>query len=121
MHGRAFLHVKDVLNFELGSCRPGVNKKALLVKRYLREPKYKELIVQKKNRKVKYNLQSYYYENNLYTKVISWYGSHKIISIVSHNFCKSTVEANMWTLNAFTLHKSFIKQKKMRLQLQLHF
>ena len=43
-----YLCVKDVLNFEIGSCRPSVNKKKLLMKRYIREPKYKEVIVQKK-------------------------------------------------------------------------
>ena len=117
-----FLKVKDVLNFEVGICRPSVNNKQLLVKRYNREPKFKEVIVQKKNRKIKYILNSYYDNNNLFTKVTSWYGTHKIISIVSHEICRSTVEANAWTLSAFTLHKTYLKKiKKMQFQLQLHF
>lgn len=125
LHISSYLWVNEVLKFEQGIGRHRVNKKKDLVDRYNREPKYKELTLQKKDREVKYLLYSYYYEDKLYTKVTSWYGTHKIISVVSHKLCNSTVEANLWTVNAFTLHKtSYFQLKKLRnripILLQLH-
>ena len=111
-HISKYLNVKDILNFELSTNRRGSTPIELLIQRYNKEPKHKEVTVYKKGRNVKYILDSYFTENRLYTKVTSWYGRHKIISIVSHNLCKSTVEANMWTLNAFTLHKTSIERLK---------
>tara|TARA_B100000902_G_scaffold174542_1_gene168361 strand:- start:548 stop:955 length:408 start_codon:yes stop_codon:yes gene_type:complete len=110
-----YLDVKDILNFELSAKRRGATPVEELIKRYHREPKHKEVIVYKKGRNVKYILDSYFTEDRLYTKVTSWYGRHKIISVVSHNLCTSTIEANMWTFNAFTQHKTSIEQlRKLR-------
>ena len=61
----------------------------------------------------------------LYTKVTSFYGHHKIISIISHEICKGTVEANRWTLRAFTLKTASFQQlarrQRIPMLLQLHF
>ena len=110
-----YLDVKDIINFELSAKRRGATPVEELIKRYHREPKHKEVIVYKKGRNVKYILDSYFTEDRLYTKVTSFYGRHKIISVVSHNLCTSTVEANMWTFNAFTQHKTSVEQlRKLR-------
>lgn len=66
------------------------------------EPKTVEVNLRKKGRIVKYILSSYYANNILYTKVKSWYGTHKIISVVTHKFIQSTRLANEWTLKCFT-------------------
>jgi len=118
-----YLRVKEVLNLEVGICRPYVNRREDLVKLYHREPKHKEVKIHKKGRNVKYVLDSYYEEDRLYTKVTSWYGKHKIISVVAHKKCTSTVEANIWTMNAFTLHKTSVTeldQLRHRILLKLH-
>ena len=78
-----------------------------------------------KDRPVKYILDSYYEGDHLYTKVMSFYGHHKIISVISHEICKSTVEANRWTLRAFTLKtasfKDLARRQRIPMLLQLHF
>ena len=121
-----YLSVMETLNFEVGFNRFNVNKREDLLLLYHREPKTKSITVQKKDREITYKLHSYFDDNRLYTKVISWYGSHKIISVVTHKMCQSTVEANLWTMNVFTLKSpSFYDLRKMRnripLLLQLHF
>ena len=122
-HISSYLWVKEVLNFEVGSRRPFVNRREDLLLLYHREPKRKEVKIYKKGRNVKYILDSYYEEDRLYTKVTSWYGKHKIISVVAHKKCTSTVEANIWTMNAFTLHKTSVTeldQLRHRILLKLH-
>ena len=124
-HISNYLSVKNIVTFESTVRRTGATPMKMLLERYHREPKHKEVTVYKKGRNVKYILDSYFIKDRLYTKVTSWYGRHKIISVVSHNLCRSTVEANMWTFNAFTQHKTSIeKLKKLRsnipLLLQLH-
>lgn len=120
-----YLWVKEVLNLEVGIHRPRVNRKYDLLKKYNREPKHKELTIFKKRRNVKYILDSYYEEDRLYTKVTSFYGHHKIISIISHEVCKGTVEANRWTLRAFTSKRTSFKhlarRQRIPMLLQLHF
>lgn len=118
-----YVNVLDVLRLEFVFDRRGVNKCLYLVKRYHREPRHKEVTLYKKGRNVKYILDSYYEDDRLYTKVTSWYGKHKIFSVVVHKKCSSTVEANIWTTNAFTLHKTSvneINQLRHRTLLQLH-
>lgn len=99
-----FLVVRDVLLFELALGRKYlyVMDRALLLNRYHREPKEREVYLRKKNRIVRYVLESYYCNDILYTKVKSWYRTHPIVSVVTHTNCLSTVEANKWTLHAFT-------------------
>tara|TARA_A100001015_G_scaffold143940_1_gene159734 strand:- start:5322 stop:5759 length:438 start_codon:yes stop_codon:yes gene_type:complete len=118
-----YVNVLDVLRLELALNRRGANKWLNLVKRYHREPRHKEVTIYKKGRNVKYVLDSYYEEDRLYTKVTSWYGKHKIISVVAHKKCTSTVEANLWTKRAFTLQKTSVEeinQLRRRIFLQLH-
>jgi len=124
-HISGYLWVKEVLNLEVGIQRPYVNRKETLINKYNREPKHKEVTIFKKRRNVKYILDSYYEEDLLYTKVTSFYGHHKIISIISHEICKGTVEANRWTLRAFTLKTASFQQlarrQRIPMLLQLHF
>jgi len=120
-----YLFVKEALNTEVGWHCTGVNDKEMLRIRWCREPKHKEITIFKKMRNVKYILDSYYEEDHLYTKVTSFYGHHKIMSVISHEICKSTVEANRWTLRAFTLKtasfKDLARRQRIPMLLQLHF
>ena len=98
-----FLMVKDVLLFELslGKKYHYVMDRETLMYLYHREPKEREVYLRKKDRIVRYVLNSYYSNNILYTKVKSWYRTHPIVSVVTHTNCVSTVEANKWTFHAF--------------------
>lgn len=109
-HVCTYLTVAETLHVEFAIRRRGATALRSLIERYKREPKHKEVTIFKKGRYVNYKLDSYYDEGRLYTKVTSVYGRHKIISVVSHRVCKSTSEANIWALNAFTYHKTSIEQ-----------
>lgn len=100
-HVGLFLCVKDCLRFEVGVGRRIFSREELY-KLYHMEPKTSEVTLRKKNRIVRYVLSSYYVDNILYTKVKSWYGTHKIISVVTHTSICSTRLANKWTLRCFT-------------------
>ena len=100
-HVGLFLCVKDCLLFEVAVGRRIFSREELF-RLYHMEPKIVEVNLRKKGRIVKYVLSSYYANDILYTKVKSWYGSHKIISVVTHKFIQSTRLANEWTLKCFT-------------------
>lgn len=98
-----FLNVKDALGMEaaLGEEFRHTIPRDWLEERYHRETKRREVFIRKRDRVVRYVFESYYKDSILYTRVKSWYGSHRIISVITHKQFRSTVEANLWTLQAF--------------------
>ena len=115
-----FLNVVDTLHMELalGTEFRCLIPRDMLQKRYHREAKRREVLIRKRARVVKYVLESYYKDNILYTRVKSWYGKHSIVSVITHKQFSLTIEANLWTLRAFT-DKSY-RRWKHPLLLKLH-
>jgi hypothetical protein len=112
-----FLLVQEVLNMEV-ACGERFMCRKHLREKYRREPKSKEVYLHKKNRIVRYCLHSYFLNDILYTKVKSWYGTHKIITVVTHTKCVSTIGANRWAFRAFTDRSN--TRWSQRLFLKLH-
>lgn len=117
-----FLNVEDTLQMEvaLGKEFHYVIPRCLLQERYHRESKRREVFIRRRSRIVRYILESYYKNNILYTRVKSWYGTHRIVSVITHKQIRSTVEANLWTYHAFTDPTKRLMKRGMLLQLHLN-
>ena len=99
----SLLVVKEVLYIEL-ALRHRATPLEELHERFNKEPLENTYRFFKKGRMVTYNFLSYYDKDRLYTRVHSYYSgrSTPIISVVTHNVCRTTSEANMWSLYIFT-------------------
>ena len=97
------LVVREVLAIEL-AVRHQATPLAELHERFGKEPLENTYRFFKKGRLVTYNFLSYYDNDRLYTRVHSHYSGRNVpvISVVTHKVCRTTSEANMWSLYIFT-------------------
>lgn len=97
------LVVKEVLAAEL-AMRHRATPVEELHERLGREPIENTYRFFKKGRMVRYNFRSYFEADRLHTRVESHYFGRKtpIISSITHTACRTTSEANLWSLYIFS-------------------
>ena len=121
------LCVREILAMEV-AFHHEATPKTELIKKFHREPVHNTFSFFKRGRIVTYSMISYFIKDRLYTKVESFYGGkHPITSVVTHTACKTTSEANIWTVYVFTqqpthrtLRELGRRHRSMPMLLQLH-